>query len=358
MAAMADDVTALPTLSDDDQAALQGWVRDQGLGSDVTDVAPLTGGTQNIVVHLRVDDRPMVLRRPPVHPRPTSDKTMLREIAVLRTLAGTRRAAPGVHRGLRRPQRAGRGLLPDGGGRRLQPGHRGGAVVRRRPRDAAPRRPVLRGEPGAVGQRRMGGQPACGDTQAGILSGPPGSAVPRAAGELPARLLSARVAAGGDRTRRVAGDQPAARRRTRHHARRRASQQRAAAPRPPRAGGVHRLGDVHGGRPTAGPRLDDGVLAERTRHDQRGFRTRRARWAGHPRRTARRLSRGRRASPRRPWTGTWRWPVSSSASSSRAPGRGTSPGRRTAKQGSGCTSRPPSLIGLGTRVAKGDNPFR
>jgi aminoglycoside phosphotransferase (APT) family kinase protein len=31
----------------------------------------------------------MVLRRPPQHPRPTSDKTMLREIAVLQTLAGT-----------------------------------------------------------------------------------------------------------------------------------------------------------------------------------------------------------------------------------------------------------------------------
>jgi len=41
------------------------------------------------VVRLRIDGRPVVLRRPPAHPRPTSDKTMLREIAVLRTLAGT-----------------------------------------------------------------------------------------------------------------------------------------------------------------------------------------------------------------------------------------------------------------------------
>lgn len=86
---MADDATVLPTLGDNDRAAVQGWVRAQGLGSEVTDVAPLTGGTQNIVVHLRIDGRPMVLRRPPLHPRPTSDKTMLREIAVLRTLAGT-----------------------------------------------------------------------------------------------------------------------------------------------------------------------------------------------------------------------------------------------------------------------------
>ncbi|MGX9790605.1 phosphotransferase family protein [Mycobacterium sp. MMS18-G62] len=89
---MSDDA---PTLSPDDQTALQRWVRKEGLGSTVSDVEPLTGGTQNIVVRLRVDGRAMVLRRPPVHPRPTSDKTMLREIAVLRTLAGTPVPHPG-----------------------------------------------------------------------------------------------------------------------------------------------------------------------------------------------------------------------------------------------------------------------
>ena len=92
---MPDDAQQLPTLSDDDQAALQRWVRQQGLGSTVSNVEPLTGGTQNIVVRLRVDGRPMVLRRPPVHPRPTSDKTMLREIAALKTLAGTSVPHPG-----------------------------------------------------------------------------------------------------------------------------------------------------------------------------------------------------------------------------------------------------------------------
>lgn len=89
---MPDDA---PTLSPDDQAALQRWVRTQGLGATVSDVEPLAGGTQNIVVRLRVDGRAMVLRRPPPHPRPTSDKTMLREIAVLRTLAGTPVPHPG-----------------------------------------------------------------------------------------------------------------------------------------------------------------------------------------------------------------------------------------------------------------------
>lgn len=92
---MADDRQQLPTLSEQDEAALQQWVRREGLGSTVSDVVPLTGGTQNIVVRLRVDDRPMVLRRPPVHPRPTSDKTMLREIAALRTLAGSAVPHPG-----------------------------------------------------------------------------------------------------------------------------------------------------------------------------------------------------------------------------------------------------------------------
>jgi aminoglycoside phosphotransferase (APT) family kinase protein len=96
MSAMPDDA---PTLTDEDQTALQGWVRAAGLGSEVADVEPLTGGSQNIVVRLRIDDRPMVLRRPPQHPRPTSDKTMLREIAVLKTLAGTPVPHPGFIRG-------------------------------------------------------------------------------------------------------------------------------------------------------------------------------------------------------------------------------------------------------------------
>jgi aminoglycoside phosphotransferase (APT) family kinase protein len=90
-----DVAQQLPTLSDDDRAAVQRWVRQQGLGSEVTDVEPLTGGTQNVVVRLRVDGRRMVLRRPPLHPRPTSDKTMLREIAALRTLGGTPVPHPG-----------------------------------------------------------------------------------------------------------------------------------------------------------------------------------------------------------------------------------------------------------------------
>ncbi|WP_422748649.1 phosphotransferase family protein [Mycobacterium sp. WMMD1722] len=93
---MPEDAPELPSLSRDDVVALTRWVRATGLGDTVTDVAPLTGGTQNVVVRgVHVDGRPMVLRRPPVHPRPTSDKTMQREIAVLRTLAGSDVPHPG-----------------------------------------------------------------------------------------------------------------------------------------------------------------------------------------------------------------------------------------------------------------------
>lgn len=92
---MLDHAGALPTLSADDQAALQRWVRDQGIGTTVSDVQPLTGGSQNVVVRVHVDGQPMVLRRPPVHPRPNSNQTMQREIAVLRTLAGTSVPHPG-----------------------------------------------------------------------------------------------------------------------------------------------------------------------------------------------------------------------------------------------------------------------
>lgn len=103
MTAMPDDVPASPTLTDDDQRALAKWLQQSGLGSQVTDVEPLTGGSQNIVVRFRVDGRPMVLRRPPEHPRPTSDKTMLREIAVLRTLADTPVPHPGFIAGCADP---------------------------------------------------------------------------------------------------------------------------------------------------------------------------------------------------------------------------------------------------------------
>ena len=84
------------TLDDDAVAALQDWVRARGIGNGVTDVVPLAGGSQNVVVRLKIDGRSRVLRRPPPHPRPNSNRTMLREIAVLRTLAGSAVPHPAI----------------------------------------------------------------------------------------------------------------------------------------------------------------------------------------------------------------------------------------------------------------------
>jgi aminoglycoside phosphotransferase (APT) family kinase protein len=84
------------TLDDKAVGALGDWVRAQGIGTDVTDVVPLAGGSQNVVVRLKIDGRPLVLRRPPPHPRPNSDRTMQREIAVLTTLAGSAVPHPAI----------------------------------------------------------------------------------------------------------------------------------------------------------------------------------------------------------------------------------------------------------------------
>ena len=72
-----------------DLGALTRWGNRQGLGGTVSDVTRIGGGTQNVVLRLRWDGRDLVLRRPPVHPRPDSDDTLLREIRVLSALAGT-----------------------------------------------------------------------------------------------------------------------------------------------------------------------------------------------------------------------------------------------------------------------------
>jgi hypothetical protein len=175
------------TLSGEDVGTLREWVRGRGIGSELTDVTPVAGGTQNIVVRLRVDGRPVVLRRPPAHPRPTSNKTLLREIAVLRTLAGTTAPHRRIHRRLRRSHGSGRGVLFDGRGRRVQSGQRG--IRRLCPRrDAAPpRRAAFRGKPCAAWQCAVGGQRTGSHETAGILSGTPGSAVVRHARGVSAR---------------------------------------------------------------------------------------------------------------------------------------------------------------------------
>lgn len=77
--------------------SLSAWMTTQGLGSGaITDVTPLAGGTQNILLRFTRDGRDYVLRRPPEHPRPNSNETMRREARVLRALAGTEVPHPGL----------------------------------------------------------------------------------------------------------------------------------------------------------------------------------------------------------------------------------------------------------------------
>lgn len=68
--------------------ALTAWMDAQGLGAgEVSLVARLAGGTQNILLLLERDARRYVLRRPPLHLRANSNETMRREARVLRALA-------------------------------------------------------------------------------------------------------------------------------------------------------------------------------------------------------------------------------------------------------------------------------
>ena len=317
---MPDDAQQLPTLSDDDQAAVQRWAQQQGLGSAVTDVEPLTGGTQNIVVRVHIDGRPMVLRRPPLHPRPTSDKTMLREIAALRTLAGTDVPHPGFIAGCEDLDVLGVVfyLMEEIDG--FNPGSE---VSEAYVRDETLRHDV--GLSYAASLARLGNAAWEGKPLAELKR--PGSFVERQVPQF-LRLLESyrherlrpRIAC-GHRSCRLAAGQPPSGQRAGNHARRPAPEQCPAPPGQAGAGGVRRLGDVHGRRPSARPGLDaDHVAAEHQRH-HRGRRSwpRSVDWpagANYSRPTGTPAGARRQNS-----TGTWRWRASSSASSSRAPGR-------------------------------------
>ena len=75
-----------------DWSALQVWLTSSPAPGNGPVVAfrELAGGTQNHLFHLtREDGTEMVLRRPPRHPRPNSNETMLREARVLASLSGS-----------------------------------------------------------------------------------------------------------------------------------------------------------------------------------------------------------------------------------------------------------------------------
>ncbi|MEU3271704.1 phosphotransferase family protein [Saccharomonospora sp. NPDC006951] len=73
------------------------WMAETGLGDGpVEDVSVLGGGTQNVLLRLRQNDREYVLRRPPPHKRSDSDRTIEREASVLGALAGSAVPHPGL----------------------------------------------------------------------------------------------------------------------------------------------------------------------------------------------------------------------------------------------------------------------
>lgn len=87
-------MTAAPALPDlragVEPQRLAGWMDSQGLGhGELSHFELLGGGTQNLIVRFHRGDGRYVLRRPPLTPRPDSDRTMLREARVLQALAGS-----------------------------------------------------------------------------------------------------------------------------------------------------------------------------------------------------------------------------------------------------------------------------
>lgn len=80
-----------------DLDVLAGWMTQQNLGEGpITDVRPLAGGTQNILISFARDGRSYVLRRPPLSKRKNSDETMRREARVLAALHGSEVPHPGL----------------------------------------------------------------------------------------------------------------------------------------------------------------------------------------------------------------------------------------------------------------------
>ena len=80
-----------------DFEALGAWMDTQGLPSGpIEQIAPLVGGTQNVLIRFDRGGRSFVFRRGPWHLRPKSNDMMRREMRVLGALAGTDVPHPGL----------------------------------------------------------------------------------------------------------------------------------------------------------------------------------------------------------------------------------------------------------------------
>lgn len=73
-----------------DWTVLESWLKDKGIAAGaIEDVAPIGGGTQNLMFSFVCDGKRFVLRRGPVHLRSTTNEAMRREAKVLAALADT-----------------------------------------------------------------------------------------------------------------------------------------------------------------------------------------------------------------------------------------------------------------------------
>ena len=73
-----------------DLTGVADWMSHEGLGEGpIENISAIVGGTQNVMLRFARSGRDYVLRRGPQHLRPVSNSVMLREIRVLRALAGT-----------------------------------------------------------------------------------------------------------------------------------------------------------------------------------------------------------------------------------------------------------------------------
>lgn len=73
-----------------DVARLTTWLDRHGIGEGgLSEIVPISGGTQNLMYALSKGDRSFVLRRGPANPRPQSDVIIRREMRLLNALNGT-----------------------------------------------------------------------------------------------------------------------------------------------------------------------------------------------------------------------------------------------------------------------------
>jgi aminoglycoside phosphotransferase (APT) family kinase protein len=79
------------------EGRLAAWMDARGLGSGpIVDARRLGGGSQNILLYFRRDDRAYVLRRPPETARPEANDTIRREARLLAALGATDVPHPGL----------------------------------------------------------------------------------------------------------------------------------------------------------------------------------------------------------------------------------------------------------------------